>query len=172
VYSPLIPDHALAGVGVGDTGKLAFEGRGRRPAAPPSPLAFSAQRGGHLTDHMADNATHRPSVRLHSYAVKLCTIPPLSGNANAGIRCRDFHAPWRKCNSSMSQLGQFRKSALITAKSALPPGADIVSLATHVRFAQPAQPVDATQASNLSAGVSNAKVLRGRSFSWRATLFR
>src|ERR1700694_1721751 len=31
--------------------------------------------------------------------------------------------------------GQFRKSALVTARSALPPGADIVSLATHVRFA-------------------------------------
>ena len=29
----------------------------------------------------------------------------------------------------------------------------------------PAQPVDATQALNLSDGVSNAKVLRGRSFS-------
>src|ERR1700737_1821705 len=41
-----------------------------------------------------------------------------------------------------------------------------------VSFNVPAQPVDATQASNLSAGVSNARVLRGRSFSWRATLFR
>ena len=29
----------------------------------------------------------------------------------------------------------------------------------------PAQPVDATQALNLSAGVSNVKVLRGRSLS-------
>ncbi|MET4391625.1 hypothetical protein ABIB73_007416, partial [Bradyrhizobium sp. F1.4.3] len=29
----------------------------------------------------------------------------------------------------------------------------------------PAQPVDATKALNLSAGVSNCKVLRGRSFS-------
>jgi hypothetical protein len=29
----------------------------------------------------------------------------------------------------------------------------------------PAQPVDATQALNLSAGVSNCKVSRGRSFS-------
>ena len=36
----------------------------------------------------------------------------------------------------------------------------------------PAQLVDATQALNLSAGVSNPKVLRGRSLSWRATLFR
>src|ERR1700688_4258861 len=36
----------------------------------------------------------------------------------------------------------------------------------------PAQPVDATQALNLSAGVSNCKVSRGRSFSCRATLFR
>jgi hypothetical protein len=32
-------------------------------------------------------------------------------------------------------------------------------------FGMPAQPVDATQALNLSAGVSNARVLRGRSFS-------
>ncbi len=34
------------------------------------------------------------------------------------------------------------------------------------------QPIDATQALNLSAGVSNSNVLRGRSFSCRATLFR
>jgi hypothetical protein len=34
-----------------------------------------------------------------------------------------------------------------------------------VRFTLPAQPVDATQALNLSAGVSNCKVLRGRSLS-------
>ena len=39
--------------------------------------------------------------------------------------------------------------------------ADFAVLA-NVRFALPAQPVDATQALNLSAGVSNAKVLRGR----------
>src|ERR1700682_5333848 len=39
-------------------------------------------------------------------------------------------------------------------------------------LALPAQPVDATQALNLSAGVSNCKVSRGRSFSGRATLFR
>src|SRR6266851_7699790 len=42
----------------------------------------------------------------------------------------------------------------------------------HVRFALPAQPVDATQALNFSAGVSNPRVLRGRSLSWRATLLR
>src|SRR5207247_9017064 len=41
-----------------------------------------------------------------------------------------------------------------------------------VRFALPAQPVDATQALNFSAGVSNPRVLRGRSLSWRATLLR
>jgi hypothetical protein len=35
----------------------------------------------------------------------------------------------------------------------------------EVRFALPAQPVDATQALNLSAGVSNCKVSRGRSLS-------
>jgi hypothetical protein len=35
----------------------------------------------------------------------------------------------------------------------------------NVRFGLPAQPVDATQVLNLSAGVSNAKVFRGRSFS-------
>ena len=35
----------------------------------------------------------------------------------------------------------------------------------YVRYAVPPQPVDATQALNLSAGVSNPKVLRGRSLS-------
>ncbi len=39
-------------------------------------------------------------------------------------------------------------------------------------FRVPPQPIDATQALNLSAGVSNSSVLRGRSFSCRATLFR
>jgi hypothetical protein len=34
---------------------------------------------------------------------------------------------------------------------------------SHVRFARPAQPIDATQALNLSAGVSNCKVSCGRS---------
>src|SRR5947209_18459100 len=42
----------------------------------------------------------------------------------------------------------------------------------YVRFCLPAQPVDATQALNFSAGVSNPRVLRGRSLSWRATLLR
>ena len=32
-------------------------------------------------------------------------------------------------------------------------------------YALPPQPIDATQALNLSAGVSNSDVLRGRSFS-------
>src|ERR1700745_790595 len=36
-------------------------------------------------------------------------------------------------------------------------------LPLNVPFARPAQPVDATQALNLSAGVSNCKVSRGRS---------
>ena len=35
----------------------------------------------------------------------------------------------------------------------------------HVRKVLPAQPIDATQALNLSAGVSNCKVSRGRSLS-------
>jgi hypothetical protein len=35
----------------------------------------------------------------------------------------------------------------------------------NVRYRLPAQPVDATQVLNLSAGVSNPKVFRGRSFS-------
>jgi hypothetical protein len=50
----------------------------------------------------------------------------------------------------MSQLGherRFKRKSRISA------------------FPLPAQPVDATQVLNLSAGVSNAKVFRGRSFS-------
>src|SRR5262249_17190891 len=42
----------------------------------------------------------------------------------------------------------------------------------YVCFVLRAQPVDATQALNFSAGVSNPRVLRGRSLSWRATLLR
>jgi hypothetical protein len=49
--------------------------------------------------------------------------------------------------------------------SALPPKADSSRTSGHVRKVQPAQPVDATQALNLSAGVSNCKVSRGRSLS-------
>jgi hypothetical protein len=41
----------------------------------------------------------------------------------------------------------------------------------NVRFALPAQPIDATQALNLSAGVSKPNVSRGRSFNRRATEF-
>ena len=38
-------------------------------------------------------------------------------------------------------------------------------LRQSIPYHLPAQPVDATQALNLSAGVSNCKVSRGRSFS-------
>src|SRR5260370_20019006 len=46
------------------------------------------------------------------------------------------------------------------------------SVRMHFHYGLPAQPVDATQALNFSAGVSNPRVLRGRSLSWRATLLR
>jgi len=39
------------------------------------------------------------------------------------------------------------------------------------RYSLPPQPVDATHALNLSAGVSKPNVLRGRSLSCRATAF-
>src|SRR5229473_7155301 len=42
---------------------------------------------------------------------------------------------------------------------------DLAPCQTWVRYALPAQSVDATQTLNLSAGVSNCKVSRGRSFS-------
>ena len=41
----------------------------------------------------------------------------------------------------------------------------VCSPAALIEYEMPAQPVDATQALNLSAGVSNCKVSRGRSFS-------
>jgi hypothetical protein len=47
------------------------------------------------------------------------------------------------------------------------PVADIQFDAINVRYRVPAQPVYATRALNLSAGVSNPKVLRGRSLSWQ-----
>src|SRR6266478_1844583 len=54
----------------------------------------------------------------------------------------------------------------------LPLKADMRELAPVCPLRLPAQPVDATQALNFSAGVSNPRVLRGRSLSWRATLLR
>src|SRR5271167_3172401 len=51
--------------------------------------------------------------------------------------------------------GQFRKSAVAIVRSGLLPKADSTRTSRHVRKVLPAQPVDATQALNLSAGVSN-----------------
>jgi hypothetical protein len=56
----------------------------------------------------------------------------------------------RKFGSQMSRMGQKATSPQLSGMSAL---------------LLPAQPVDATQALNLSAGVSNCKVSRGRSLS-------
>src|SRR5258706_2809577 len=64
------------------------------------------------------------------------------------------------CPSGKSQSIATRQS-----KSAFLPIADIAERRCHVRFVQPAQPVDATHALNLSAAASNCKVSRGRSLS-------
>jgi hypothetical protein len=63
-------------------------------------------------------------------------------------------------NSAAIPIGAPQTSAL---GQSLPGRA--ASNSGHVRYARPAQPVDATQALNLSAGVSNCKVSRGRSLS-------
>jgi len=44
----------------------------------------------------------------------------------------DFHLLFFASFLAHSVWGQFRKSALVTARSALPPWADLVSLAVHV----------------------------------------
>jgi hypothetical protein len=49
----------------------------------------------------------------------------------------------------MSALGQKQTLKRLRTMSALPPKADIAELEEHVRFVLSAQPVDATQASNL-----------------------
>ncbi len=54
------------------------------------------------------------------------------------------------------------------ARRAFPSGRSALRDGANVRKGLPPQPVDATQALNLSAGVSNSNVLRGRSFSCRA----
>jgi len=59
---------------------------------------------------------------------------------SAGDGCRDktiektILRAFRARTFSRSQ-GHFRKSALVTARSAFPPGADVVSLGTHDRLA-------------------------------------
>jgi hypothetical protein len=65
----------------------------------------------------------------------------------------------------MSEVGQSRRFGDVRATSGLSPKGDIHHEVRHVRLVLPAQPVDATQALNLSAGVSNCKVSRGRSLS-------
>src|SRR5258705_8492359 len=60
------------------------------------------------------------------------------------------HKRRKSGHAGRSESGQNRKLARLNGMSGLP---------------LPAQPVDATQALNLSAGVSNCKVSRGRSLS-------
>src|SRR3974377_45643 len=68
-------------------------------------------------------------------------------------------------------LGTAYKTTALYAKGS-PGGPRLACGRQLITFQLPVQPVDATQALNLSAGVSNPRVLRGRSLSWRATLFR
>ena len=56
------------------------------------------------------------------------------------------------------------KVKYITSANEIPAGQKCL-LVMYVKNTLPAQPVDATQVLNLSAGVSNAKVFRGRSLS-------
>src|SRR5436190_23341379 len=68
------------------------------------------------------------------------------------------HRPWPPTERSAH-------ARPIRGGSALRSRADLNSRMLNVRSSLPAQPVDATQALNLSAGVSNCKVSRGRSLS-------
>jgi hypothetical protein len=68
---------------------------------------------------------------------------------------REFQADNREFRDKSGSVHIFTLAWWRTSTSALPSSA----------FGLPAQPVDATQALNLSAGVSNCKVSRGRSFS-------
>jgi hypothetical protein len=53
----------------------------------------------------------------------------------------------------------------LTSATKIGPSRHFAAVQEFGRFRMSAQPVDATQALNLSAGVSNVKVLRGRSLS-------
>jgi hypothetical protein len=61
--------------------------------------------------------------------------------------------------SIADEMIEWRYALLVSPKMALFGSAAMSTLRL------PAQPVDATQALNLSAGVSNCKISRGRSFS-------
>jgi len=88
----------------------------------------------------------------------------------ASARSRLADLPRSRRVSAVKVLPQ--SYSTIASGAALPdsPAPRIVETESYIGV--PAQPVDATQALNLSAGVSNCKVSRGRSFSCRATLFR
>jgi hypothetical protein len=75
---------------------------------------------------------------------------PAQNSFRAGLQ-----VPWKNCSCGVFGWKKMFASpvTLSTLPNRLSP------------FGLPAQPVDATQALNLSAGVSNCKVSRGRSFS-------
>ncbi len=85
----------------------------------------------------------------------------------------NFHPPelqWLLVAKTYRSDHARRMSALPSTSDSLAAMSGLCLIASGLHL--PPQPIDATQALNLSAGVSNSSVLRGRSFSCRATLFR
>jgi hypothetical protein len=103
------------------------------------PLAARAQQGG----------------RVRRIGI-LMPLPPT--NAEAQARVRAFREELRKRGWAAGVNAQFDERW--TGDNM-----DLIRSAATNLVELPAQPVDATQALNLSAGVSNPKVLRGRSLS-------
>ena len=80
---------------------------------------------------------------------------------------------WALCDEHLGAAFRVPSEALFVNAVLMEPADDTALQNSQLRerrlqyipFRVPAQPVDATQVLNLSAGVSNPKVFRGRSFS-------
>src|SRR3974390_2322373 len=89
------------------------------------------------------------------------------------MRGRISRPDWQGCGRLHGGLTPRKVAVFLAVRSeAFGPSRYFAGSQNSVAIGVPVQPVDATQALNLSAGVSNPRVLRGRSLSWRATLFR
>ena len=100
--------------------------------------------------------------KLRSYHVAIRTLG-LTAVANNRAETRTSRSDDESANSSGSNHRALLNAFLISTLRSTTPFTSTSSQPIHAQM--PPQPVDATQALNLSAGVSNPKVLRGRSLS-------
>jgi hypothetical protein len=89
-------------------------------------------------------------------SISLVSVQKPTSNASPVLQRRNRFSA--SIEQQIAKIGSFRNGGRVSREQFWVDGGSMF-------FPLPAQPVDATQALNLSAGVSNCKVSRGRSFS-------